>query len=79
MENSYYKYRDPDTTDLVESINQQDDNMSSDEDLDNLYQNKLPLYGPHIKEMYNQHRIAKQKIDKGTLILRLFLKLTKRF
>ena len=72
VENSYYKYRDPDTTDLVESIDQQDDNMSSDEDLDNLYQNKLQLYKPHVIQMYNQHRIAKQKIDEGMIVLSLF-------
>ena len=69
VENSYYKYRDPDTTDPIESKDQQDDNMSSDEDLDNLYQNKLQLYKPHIIQMYNQQRIAKQKIDQGMIVL----------
>ena len=69
VENSYYKYRDPDTRDQIESKDQQYDNMSCDEDLDNLYQNKLQLYGPHIKQMYNQHRIAKQKLDEGMIVL----------
>ena len=72
MHNPYYRYRHPEIAKPTELIDQQDDNISSDEDLDNLYQNKLPLYGPHIKEMYNQQKMAKQKLDEGMIVLSLF-------
>ena len=68
MHNPYYKHRRSEIAKPIESINQQDDNMSSDEDLDNLYQNKLQLYKPHIKQVYYRQKLAEQKRDEGMIL-----------
>ena len=41
--------------------------MSSDENMDELYQEKLKFYKPQIRQMYSEYKIAKQKSDEGMI------------